>query len=284
MLALEVDRRYLQNQGGARMYRTLFRIGPLEIHGYGTLLMIGFIAGILLSRREARRLGLSPEIPLDLGIWLLVAGVVMARGMYVLLNWSAFAARPVEILYIWREGGLSFHGGLLGGVLAGLEFARRQGLRFWTVADMATPGLALGYGIARFGCLLNGCCYGAPTDLPWGMRFPLWPDSPIMTDPSHPTQIYSALGSFLVLAVLLLVRNRLKVRGQLFLLYLMLYAPVRAGVEVFRNGYTARALVGDITEAQVASAVIFAAALVGFVLLGRRGQVDAAGEGVADPP
>jgi len=266
------------------MYRTLFRIGPVEIHGYGTLLMLGFIAAILLSLREARRLGLSPEVPLDLGIWVLAAGVVMARVMYVLLNWSAFAAHPVEILYIWREGGLSFHGGLLGGVLAGLEFARRQGVRFWTLADMAAPGLALGYGIARFGCLLNGCCYGAPTDLPWAMRFPLWPDSAIMTDPSHPTQLYSALGSFLVLGVLLAVRTRLRVRGQLFLLYLMLSAPVRAVVEIFREGYTARALVGPITEAQVASAVIFAAALVGFVFLWRGASDEVSDEGVADLP
>ncbi|HUU54943.1 MAG TPA: prolipoprotein diacylglyceryl transferase [Armatimonadota bacterium] len=266
------------------MYRTLFRIGPLEIHGYGTLLMVGFVAAILLSRREARRLGLSPEIPLDLGIWALMAGVVAARGLYVLLNWSAFAQRPSEMLYIWREGGLSFHGGLLGGVLAGLLFARRQGLQFWTVADMAAPGLALGYGIARFGCLLNGCCYGAPTSLPWGMRFPLWPDSLITTDPSHPTQIYSALGSFLVLAVLLAARNRLKVPGQLFLLYLMLYAPVRAAVEVLRKHYTARVLLDGITEAQAASAVIFAAALLGFILLARRGPAGPAPRGRPAPP
>ena len=152
------------------------------------------------------------------------------------------------------------------------------------MADMAAPGLALGYGIARFGCLLNGCCYGSPTDLPWAMRFPLWPDSAIMTDPSHPTQVYSALGSFLVLAVLLLVRNRLKVRGQLFLLYLMLSAPVRGVVEIFREGYTARALVGSITEAQVASAAIFAAALVGFVLLGRGEPDEVSEEGGAGPP
>ena len=65
------------------MYRTLFRIGPVEIHGYGTLLMVGFLAAILLSRREARRLGLSSEVPLDLGIWVLLAGVAMARAMYV---------------------------------------------------------------------------------------------------------------------------------------------------------------------------------------------------------
>ncbi len=264
------------------MYPTLFRIGPVEIHGYGTLLMVGFVAAILLSRREARRLGLSPEIPLDLGLWVLAAGVVFARGLYVLLDWPAFSQRPLEMLYIWREGGLSFHGGLLGGLLAALGFARRRRLPFWTIADMAAPGVTLGYGIARFGCLLNGCCYGAPTDLPWGIRFPLWPDSTITTEPSHPTQVNSALGSFLILGVLLRARNRLKVPGQLFLLYLMLYAPLRAAVEVLRKGYTARVLVDGITEAQAASAPIFAAALIGFVLLARRGAPETAGEGGAE--
>jgi len=251
------------------MHPTLFRIGPVAVHSYGTLLMLGFLAGVLLSRREARRLRLSPEVPLDLGIWVLIAGVVCARALFVALNWADFAARPLEVLYVWREGGLSFHGGLLGGVLAGMLFAHRRGISFWTLADTVTPGLALGYGIARFGCLLNGCCYGGPTGLPWGLRFPLWPDSQITTEPSHPTQIYAALGSFLILAGLMAVRGRLKGQGQLFLLYLMLYAPLRSAIEVLRKGYTARVLLDGLTEAQAASIVIFVAALVGFLLRGR---------------
>ncbi|MBE9566318.1 MAG: prolipoprotein diacylglyceryl transferase, partial [Proteobacteria bacterium] len=96
------------------MLRTLLHIGPIEIHSYGTLLMLGFVAGVLLARREARRLGLSPELPLDLAIWLLIAGVVGARGLFVALNWIDFAPRPFEVFYIWNQGGLSFHGGLLG--------------------------------------------------------------------------------------------------------------------------------------------------------------------------
>jgi len=255
------------------MYRTFFTIGPVAVHSYGVLLMLGFIAGILLARREARRVGLSPEVPLDLGVWILVAGVLGARGLYVALNWSFFAANPIEALRIWHEGGLSFYGGLLGGVVAGLIFTWRRGLSFWSVADMLAPGLALGYGIARFGCLLNGCCYGAPTSLPWGMRFPLWPDSAILTDPSHPTQIYSALGSFAVLGVLMAVRRRLQVPGQLFLLYLMLYAVVRSTVEVLRKGYTAEVLVGGLTQAQVASAVMFIGALVVLLLRLRQARI-----------
>jgi phosphatidylglycerol:prolipoprotein diacylglycerol transferase len=251
------------------VFPTLFRIGPVAIHSWGALLMVGFLAGILLARREARRMGLSAELALDLGIWVLVAAVVFARGLFVVLNWGDFAAQPLAALYIW-QGGLSFHGGLLGGVAAGTLFARRRGVSFWALADMNAPALALGYGIGKFGCLLNGCCYGAPTGLPWGVRFCLFSDSQIMTEPSHPTQIYAALGSLVILAILLSVRDRMAARGQLFLLYLMLYSVVRSGIEVLRKGYTAQVALDGLTEAQLASAFIFLGAAIGFCLLGRK--------------
>ena len=254
------------------MFPTLLRIGPVEVHSYGTLLMVGFVAAILLARREARRVGLSPDLPLDLGVWVLVGGVVFARGLHAALNWGYYAAHPATVLYVWREPGLSFYGGLAGGVLAGLAFAWRQRVSFRTLADMAAPAIALGYGITRFGCLLNGCCYGVPTNLPWGVRFPLFPDSMITTDPSHPTQLYAALGSFLILGILLRARTCLAAPGQLFLLYLMLYSVLRSAVEVLRKGVTAEELVGGLTQAQVASALIFAGALVGFLRLSRAGK------------
>jgi phosphatidylglycerol:prolipoprotein diacylglycerol transferase len=267
------------------MYPTLFEIGPVPIRSYGTLLMVGFVAAILLSRRQARRLGLSSELPLDLGLWVLVLGLIFARGVYVALNWTDFARQPVNILCVWREGGLSFHGGLLGGLLAGVLFSWRQKVSFWLLADMVAPGLALGYAIARLGCLLNGCCYGLPTEgkVTWGMRFLMWPDSQLTTQPSHPTQIYASLGSLVILAVLLAVHSRLKGRGQLFLLYLMLYAVMRAAVEILRKGVTARVLFDGITEAQLASAVIFALALVGFIIRGRQASGESAADG-GEPP
>jgi len=156
--------------------------------------------------------------------------------------------------------------------LAGALFARRRQVSLATLADMNAAPLALGYGIARFGCLLNGCCYGCPTSLPWGVRFPLYPDSAITTDPSHPTQVYAALASFAILAALMWARPRLLVRGQLFLLYLALYSVARSAIEVLRKGYTARVLFDGITQAQTASALIFIAAVIGFVWLGRAGR------------
>jgi phosphatidylglycerol:prolipoprotein diacylglycerol transferase len=242
------------------------------VHSYGTLLMLGFVGGMLLTAREAKRLKLSSELAVDLGLWVLVGGIVGARALFVALDWSDYAAHPAEALYVWQTGGLSFHGGLLGGVVAALLLARRRGVRFMALADMAAPGLALGYGIARFGCLLNGCCFGVPTSLPWGVRFPLFPDSSVLTEPSHPTQIYSALGSFVILAVLLRIRSRLPAQGQLFLLYLALYSVLRAGVEVLRKGATAQILFDGVTQAQAVSAIIFAAAVIGIFRLARRGR------------
>ena len=253
------------------MYPTLFHIGPVAVHSYGTLLMLGFIAGILLCGRQAKRLGLPGELAVDLGLWALVGSIIGARVVFVALNWGGFALRPQEAFFVWETGGLSFHGGLLGGVVAALLLARRRRVPFWSLADMAAPGIALGYGIARFGCFFNGCCYGAPTSLPWGVQFPIYPDSPITTEPSHPTQIYSALGSFVILAVLLWARARLPVRGQLFLLYLALYSILRSLVEVLRRDYTAQRAFDGITQAQVLSAIVFVAAVFGTLWFRRRG-------------
>ena len=252
------------------MFPDLFHIGPLAVHSYGTLLMLGFLAGIWLASRQARRLGLPAELGIDLGLWTLVGAIIFARGAFAALNWPDFAPDPKRILFIWREGGLTFHGGLFGGTLAAVLLARRRRVSFWSLADMAAPALALGYAIARIGCLLNGCCYGAPTSLPWGMRFPVFLDAGITTHPSHPTQIYSSLGSLVILAILLKVRARLPARGQLFCLYLALYSIMRAAIEVLRRDFTAVRLLDGITQAQAVSFVILVAAVLGLFLLGRR--------------
>lgn len=250
------------------MYPILFHLGPVAVHSYGVMLMVGFLAGIALSRRQAQRRGLSPDLPLDLGIWILIASVVLARGLFVALHWGDYAARPFGAIAIWREGGLSFFGGLVGGVVAAIIYARRARLSFWLLADVFSPGLALGYAITRIGCFLNGCCYGVPTDLPWGVVFP-----GITTEPSHPTQLYSSLGSLLIMAMLLWVQPRLKARGQLFLVYLMLYAVLRGLVEILRRGATAEELVRGIpvTQAQFVGVLLLIVSGAGYFWLQRRG-------------
>ena len=193
-------------------------------------------------------MGLSPtsRSTSAYGSW--SVAIVLSRLVFVALNWGDSSHRLLDIVGIWREGGLSFHGGLLGGILATLLYGRLHKLSFWVMADLLSPGLALGYALARIGCFLNGCCYGEPTKLPWGVVFP-----GITTDPCHPTQLYSSLGSLLILGILLAVRGRLTARGQLFPFYLMIYSVMRAAIEMLRKGYTATVLFDGVTEGQVAS-------------------------------
>ena len=128
----------------------LFYIGRLPIRAYGTMMMLAFAAGIAWAVREARRRSLDPGLILDLAVWIMVSGIVFARAVFIALD-PALTWR--DLPYIWR-GGLSFHGGLIGGVLAALVFVRLKRIRFWTLADTCAPSIALAYGIARIGCLL----------------------------------------------------------------------------------------------------------------------------------
>jgi len=244
------------------MRPVLFHLGPLQIRAYGTLLMLGFLAAVGLSARQARKRGIDGGHILDVAVWVLLAGVVAARATFVAI---APDATWRDLPYLWQPG-LSWYGGLGGGVLAAWLYSRRAGIPFLTVADTCAPGIALGYGIARIGCFLYGCCYGAPTNLWWGVRFlgDGW-----HRQPSHPTQLYSAAGSWVIMGILLFLAPRLKRPGQLFAAYLALYGLLRFLVEILRKGYTAQVLIGPLTQAQVASLALIVASLVAFWRLGK---------------
>lgn len=248
-----------------------FKVGPwsfkgFDIHTYGFLLMCAFIVGIVLTIREARRQGRPSEEVLDLSILVLVFAIIFSRIVYVLLNLRDYLPHPVEMLYLWA-GGLSFHGGVVGGVLAGVVYARRKKTSFWQLADLFTPALPLAYAIARVGCFFNGCCYGLPTALPWGCRFYSQDIPGALTPPSHPVQLYDAAANILLFFVIGRLKNREHPPGVLFLQYLVGYSIIRILAEIFRRGVTAKTLFGlPITEAQVASVII----IIGGVILIRR--------------
>ena len=152
------------------MHSTLFTIFGLPIRSYGLMMVVGFALGIWRAVRVSKkRYGIEPERVYDLALVLLVGGILGARVVYILLNpatesWGSFFA-------VW-QGGLSFHGGLACAMLFGLVYTRIAKLPYWTCGDLVAPSLAIGYAFTRIGCFLNGCCYGRPTDLPWGVRFP----------------------------------------------------------------------------------------------------------------
>ena len=247
----------------AILYWLLHRFGPLPIKSYGTMLVIGFIVATAWCMKDGRRLGYQPVIFLDLAVYLLVGSLIGARILYVLLDWSSYASSPRAILAVW-EGGLSFHGGVLGALAAGWLFTRRRGLKFLELADVVAPAIALGYAFGRIGCFLNGCCYGRPTSLPWGVRFPCatWLDGRPITVPVHPAQLYASVASLLIFVLLLWLRRFARRDGHIFLFFIILYSVYRFAIEFIRRGVTGRpwSILPALTEAQAASIVLLVVA------------------------
>lgn len=231
-------------------------VGPpsLPIFGYGMMVLIGFVSGLWLSRIRARRIGLDPEIFSDISFWLLLSGVVGGRVAYLGQYWRTFFAKsqtlPEYLLASVNltEGGLVLIGALVGGAVGFFLFCRIRKLPALLMVDVIMPGVFVGVGFGRIGCLLNGCCFGDSCDLPWAIQFPrgsvpfldlvnrglLNPNAPF-TMPLQPTQVYSSIDGFLLGTILwnlfpLRTRN-----GQLLGMGCMMYACTRFLIEFIRN-------------------------------------------------
>jgi len=252
----------------------LFKIGPLTVYSYGFMLGLAFLVGSLLAAREADRKGLDRERFFDFLLVTLVVAVVVSRLFYVAFRLKEYLAAPITILNI-RDGGLAIHGGLLGGVLTGLWFSRKQKVSFWRLADVVSPSLAVGIGIARWGCLLAGCCYGTLSTLPWAIQTRFQPGW------RHPTQIYESLLDFAVFGILWWYRRRQKRDGQLFLAFLGLYSVVRFFVEFYRE---VDLRIGPLTAAQVGSIVLALASFAVWIWMQRGPAPMLAGPGPQSGP
>jgi|LSQX01.2.fsa_nt_gb phosphatidylglycerol:prolipoprotein diacylglycerol transferase len=233
------------------------RFAPLSIKSYGVMMLMAFVAGTVWTAHSARKDDLQLDAITDIALLALIGGIVGSRVAYVLLNLSSFANLR-EMLDLW-SGGLSFHGGLLGALIAAYLYCLHGGYNYLKMVDQFTPGIALGYSFARIGCFLNGCCHGVATELPWAVTFP--PDGACVTPnaPVHPTQLYAAVLSLFIFIVLTLLRPRLHRLGHLFLSYVAMYSVMRFALEFTRAGATARILSPDffMTEAQLASIILF---------------------------
>lgn len=247
------------------MYPRIVEIGPFTLYSFGLMVILGFGAGLWLASRLARRRGLPGDAFLDSAVVVLFASVAGARLLFVLLNWKEYSHQLAEVAALWR-GGMSFHGGVVAGILAGVFYMRRQKIPVLAMADAAAPGIALGYAIGRIGCFLNGCCYGGPTDLPWGVHFPGTAAGVHM----HPTQIYATLANLVLCAVLARAYLRPHRVGQIIALYVSGYSLYRFLIESLRKGYTAEVFALGLTDAQVFSIFSFVAGLIWWLWLQRR--------------
>jgi phosphatidylglycerol:prolipoprotein diacylglycerol transferase len=235
-------------------------IGPVTIHPYGLMLAIGALCGVWVATRTARRVKMPAEMVIDLAMVVLVAGVVGARLAYVLLHVDEYAGDWIGVLRMW-DGGLTYFGGLAAGVAAGAVFAAAKRTRFLLLADVAAPGLAIGYGFARIGCLLHGCCYGKPAHF-LGIRIHPDGDMQRLIGPVHPTQIYSSLAAFATAAILAWLWRRRRWDGEIFITYALLYGLYRFLIEFLRWSTPDMIGWGGLTWAQWASATVFVCSVI----------------------
>lgn len=250
------------------MHPVAFNLGPFPVNWFGILVAVAFLAGLWTAARRGVRDGLAPQQVFDAGPWLIVGAIVGARALYVISYWEQdFAGQPLTKVFMIRQGGLVFYGGLIGATLGVLIHLWRRRLPLWKFADTLAPSIPLGHVFGRTGCLLNGCCHGRPTDVPWAIHFPA--DHATHGVGVHPTQIYEAALNLGLYAGLAWLYRRKQYDGQIFAFYLVSYAVVRSVVESFRGDYATGYFGGRLTPGQMVSVLIFGLGIA-LVLLRRR--------------
>lgn len=257
------------------VYPFLIHLGPLEITGYGLMLMVAFLMGGWLIARQLREHQLREDYAADVVAAAVIGGIVGAKLWYV-----ALTRDPSALI---SRGGLVWYGGFIGGAIAVMLNGWRLKVPLRWTMQLAAPALAAAYALGRVGCFLVNDDYGRPTNLPWGMRFPdgLPPSTagnlhqlfgvpvPPGTDPStvlavHPTQLYEVAAMLLAFAVLWVLRKRGRPIGWLFGLYLVFAGVERFLVEIVRAKDDR--FLGPFTLAQLTSVILI---VVGILLLSK---------------
>jgi phosphatidylglycerol:prolipoprotein diacylglycerol transferase len=271
------------------MYPELFSIGPIPVRAFGVGLALTFLAGVWYVKNMCVRDNKPFETYLAFAYIMIFGGVIGARLAYAVLHWSDFSGNLGAIFNPFQSGqfgiaGLNLYGGVLLAIGGSIAYAWFKRLSVLEIFDYFAPTVGLGLGISRIGCFLNGCCFGTPTDLPWGVLFPVGsiPYHIFGTEHLHPAQIYSALYGFGLFILLHFMIKHRKFAGQVVAVLLTTEAVFRFIIEYVR--YYESEMHFDLwgmhpTWNQVVSYVLFAAGLAIYVhgvISTRRASRDAA--------
>lgn len=228
------------------------------IFSYGVMLGLSFLVGWTITLALAEKNGLDKKRSSNTLFWAMVCSIIGARIFYFLENSETFS---IANFFSFSKGGLVAYGGYIGGIFGGLFYSLVRRFSFFDIADMVGPQMALGLGITRFGCFLYGCDFGKPKNLLWSVQYPKWdmPDvkewlgggAPAFNDhlnkalvsiktnisslPIHPTQLYESMAGFIIFSFLFLFLPFRRFKGQVFLLFLILYGIFRFFNEFLRG-------------------------------------------------
>jgi phosphatidylglycerol:prolipoprotein diacylglycerol transferase len=253
------------------MKQVLFRIPVLNVplYGFGVMVVVAFYVALAVALRRARRERLDPDVIYDLAVWMLVGGLVGARLFYVAEYWGERVHSLAEVFKVW-EGGIVFYGGVIGGFAAFFLYRLVRPFPVLATLDTLAPSVALGSGLGRVGCFLNGCCFGDVCTVPaLAVRFPA--GSPpwlaersrglIAADathslPLHPTQLYAALDGLILFALLSAYYPLRRRDGEVIALLTITYPVTRFLIERLRDDESA--LFAGMTVSQILSVALLA--------------------------
>jgi len=217
-------------------------LGPVTIYWYGIFIVLGALAGIFVAIKLAKKIGFIADDVYNIAFYAVISGIIGARVYAVMLEYQYYLANPAEIIAIWH-GGLAIHGAIIGGALAVIIYCyqKKQSILAW--ADIAAPALALAQAIGRWGNYFNQEIFGTPTNLPWGI--PIQEQfRPLLYKTAthfHPTFLYESilnLVNFAILFILFFKLKNTKLRGAIFLVYLINYSLIRIAMEFLRTDST----------------------------------------------
>lgn len=241
--------------------RVAFELGPFTVYWYGIIIGMGILFGWLLTTRESKKLGLPQDTFSDLLLWAIPISIISARIYYVIFKWDYYSQNPGDIIAIW-QGGIAIHGALIGGVITAVLFAKKRGVSFWKLADIAAPGIILGQAIGRWGNFMNQEAYGNEVTRTFLEKLNL-PDFIINQmyingAYYHPTFLYESIWNLIGFLLLLILRKFNLRQGELFLSYVIWYSIGRFFVEGLRTD--SLMLTDSLRIAQVISVVLIGVA------------------------
>ena len=259
------------------MYQYLFYIGDFPVRSYGLVLCLSIILATSVAYFLAKQDGRWHNHVVDMGICCGLAGIIGARIWDVLFfDWAYYQDHLFEVFYVW-QGGMSVQGGVIFGVIAGIIYTKIYKIDTWDLADIvAAPAIVLGQAIGRIANFLNGDAFGHPTGSGFGI---IYPDTTLAykvygAEPLWPVEIWECQVDIIIFALLLLFRTTKYAKGQVFLLYIILYSSARFFLEYFRGDY--EVVLFGLKSAQITSLgfVILAGSIFIYLSIQKRLQKD----------